>query len=109
LLLPKHIVLSHPLEHRLIVTVFETVSPRNSLPSGRVGVGAELHDSTNAGILISVAEDPLDGRERVLTAAVARCDPPNIVGIVQSSHDLFDHCVLRCDKVKSAGDEANEG
>ena len=56
---------------------------RNStLPSARVGVGAELHDRTDSGILIFVAEDLLDRRERVLTAAVARCDPLNLVGIV---------------------------
>src|ERR1700686_216611 len=53
-----------------------------ALPSARVGVGAELHDSTDSGILIFVAEDLLDRRERVLTAAVARCDPLNLVGIV---------------------------
>jgi len=56
---------------------------RNStLPSARVGVGAELHDSADSGILILVAENLLDLRERVLTAAVARCDPLHFVGIV---------------------------
>jgi len=52
------------------------------LPSERVGVGADLHDSADSGVLIFVAEDLLDRRERVLTAAVARCDPLNLVGIV---------------------------
>ena len=54
----------------------------STLPNASVGVGPELQDSTDSGILIFVAEDLLDLRERVLTAAVARCDPLNLVGIV---------------------------
>src|SRR5262245_31711002 len=55
---------------------------RSTLPNARVGVGAELQDRTDSGIRISVTEDLLDRRERVLTAAVAGCDPLNFVGIV---------------------------
>src|SRR5262245_36988432 len=54
----------------------------SALPNASVGIGAELQDRTGSGIRISVTEDLLDRRERVLTAAVARCDPLNFVGIV---------------------------
>jgi hypothetical protein len=78
----------------------------STLPTASVGVDAELHDSTDSGVLVFVAEDLLDGRERVLAAAVAGRHPLNPVGMVQSRNDLVDDRILRRDKVESARDEA---
>ena len=71
-----------PINNQISKLRTDRVAMAHELPSARVAVGAELHDSTDSGILIFVPKNLLDRRECVLTAAVARCDPLNLVDIV---------------------------